>query len=69
MPATCTDRFSIVFKGTSCSCAGCGERIRPFERRLIVNDENGRPIKGERYCDFKECHQLAALNNPEPKAA
>ena len=43
------------------NCVSCGERVRNCEKYLQVV-ENGRPVRGERYC--VHCEQIAHENNP-----
>lgn len=44
-------------------CACCGEQIRTAETFLQVVNNDGKPVKGERYCEL--CEDVAYENNPE----
>ena len=43
------------------TCVGCGETVRTCEKFLQVTRENGRPVRGERYC--LRCEDIARENN------
>lgn len=45
-----------------CRCVGCGDSIRKFERLIVVLDDNGKQVRGEKYCEY--CEGLARENNP-----
>lgn len=48
-------------ESTGCNCSSCGERIRKCEKLIQVCENNGKSIRGERYCT--RCESCAIENN------